>query len=138
MKVNLKSEILRSQLHSGGAKWTDLRFTSTEGNPFRQSDHGPAAHGNEKRLLSSNCSPWERSSTLCHPSISTCLRQVEGEMTRRRSPWMRGPEGRTAKREPSPEGLGIDLEEDPSAVDAVLNRCVIRSTPTCRGKLTEE
>jgi hypothetical protein len=35
---------------------------------------------------------------------------------------MQGPDGPTAKRQPSPEGLGIDPEEDPSAGGAVLNR----------------
>ena len=37
------------------------------------------------------------------------------------------PGGPTAKRQPSPEGLGNRSEEDPSAVGAALNRCVIRS-----------
>jgi hypothetical protein len=32
--------------------------------------------------------------------------------------------GPTAKRLPSPEGLGNDTEEDPSAVGAALNRAV--------------
>ncbi len=42
-------------------------------------------------------------------------------MTRQRSPRMRGPEGRIAKRQPSPEGLG-NPQDDPSAVGAALNR----------------
>ena len=57
-----------------------------------------------------------------------CLWQVEKEMTLLESPRMRGPEGRPAKREPSPEGLGIYPEDDPpapacrgSAVGAALN-----------------
>src|SRR5271156_4933947 len=36
--------------------------------------------------------------------------------------WVQGPEGRPAKRQPSPEGLGINAEEGPSAVGAALNR----------------
>jgi hypothetical protein len=63
--------------------------------------------------------PWEQ---------STCLWQVEREMTQQNSPRMRGPEGRLAKRQPSPEGLGINPEDDMSAVGAALNpaiTCVI-------------
>jgi hypothetical protein len=63
--------------------------------------------------------PWEQ---------STCLWQVEKEMTQQNSPRMRGPEGRLAKLQPSPEGLGINPEEDMSAVGAALNparTCVI-------------
>jgi hypothetical protein len=59
---------------------------------------------------------------------STCLWQVEKEMTQQNSPRMRGPEGRLAKLQPSPEGLGINPEEDTSAVGAALNparTCVI-------------
>jgi hypothetical protein len=36
----------------------------------------------------------------------TCLRRVERETYTAKSPWMRGPEGRLSKRQPSPEGLG--------------------------------
>jgi hypothetical protein len=47
-----------------------------------------------------------------------------------KSPWMQGPEGRPPN--VSPEGMGINPEEDPSAVGAELNRfirsaCVIRN-----------
>ena len=57
--------------------------------------------------------------------------QVEKETTLQESPWMRGPEGQPTKREPSPEGLGINPEDDTSAVGAALNpgpprSCVIR------------
>jgi hypothetical protein len=38
-----------------------------------------------------------------------------------RSPWMRGPEGRQPKREPSPERLGLNPEHDLSAGGAALN-----------------
>src|ERR1700733_4209387 len=41
---------------------------------------------------------------------------------------MRGPEGRSSKREPSPGGLGINPEDDLSAVGAALNR---GPAPTC-------
>jgi hypothetical protein len=34
---------------------------------------------------------------------------------------MRGPEGRRSKLQPSPEGLGINTEDDRSAVGAALN-----------------
>jgi hypothetical protein len=30
--------------------------------------------------------------------------------TLQKSPWMRGPEGRSSKLQPSPEGLGINLK----------------------------
>ena len=63
--------------------------------------------------------PWEQ---------STCLWQLEKEMTQQNSPRVRGPEGRLAKLQPSPEGLGINPEEDTSAVGAALNpasTCVI-------------
>jgi hypothetical protein len=49
------------------------------------------------------------------PSIPTCLRQVEGEMTRRNF-WGTRPGGPAAKRQPSPEGLGNRSDDDPSAV----------------------
>jgi hypothetical protein len=39
------------------------------------------------------------------------------------------PGGPTAKRQPSPEGLGNQSVDDPSAVGAALNRCVIGSDP---------
>jgi hypothetical protein len=41
------------------------------------------------------------------------------------------PGGPTAKRQPSPEGLGNRSVDDPSAVGAALNRCVIPSISTC-------
>ena len=50
----------------------------------------------------------------------TCVWQVKKEMTRQKSPWMRGPAGRSSKREPSPGGLGINSEDDLSAVGAAL------------------
>jgi hypothetical protein len=59
---------------------------------------------------------------------STCLWQVEREITQQNSPRVRGPEGRLAKLQPSPEGLGINPEEDMSAVGAALNpasTCII-------------
>jgi hypothetical protein len=34
---------------------------------------------------------------------------------------MQGPEGRSSKREPSPEGLGINPEDDLSALGAALD-----------------
>jgi hypothetical protein len=55
-----------------------------------------------------------------HPSLNL-LWQVEKEMTLQRSPWMLGPEGRSSKLQPSPEGLGINSEDDLSAVGAALN-----------------
>jgi hypothetical protein len=65
----------------------------------------------------------------------TSLWQVKREMTQQQSPWVRGPEGRLAKRacpglpwEPSPEGLGINPEHDMSAVGAALN---LGSARTC-------
>jgi hypothetical protein len=48
-------------------------------------------------------------------------RQVEKEITLQKSRRMRGPEGRQAKLQPSPEGLGIDREDALSAVGAALN-----------------
>src|SRR5271163_3571105 len=42
-------------------------------------------------------------------------------MTLQKSRWMRGPEGRSPKREPSPGGLGINPEDDRSAVGAAQN-----------------
>ena len=56
------------------------------------------------------------------PSNSTCLRQVEGEMTRQESPWMQGPEGRPPNVSPARKGWEIDPEDDPSAGGAALNR----------------
>jgi hypothetical protein len=44
--------------------------------------------------------------TLCHPEQLTCLRQLEREMTPAIATDAR-PGGPTAKRQPSPEGLGI-------------------------------
>src|ERR1700684_1215998 len=54
--------------------------------------HEPICFSQRNQSKRSNCP------LLCHPEQLTCLRQVEGEMTR--------PGGPTAKREPSPEGLG--------------------------------
>jgi hypothetical protein len=56
--------------------------------------------------------PWEQSTWSWH---------LEKEMTQQNSPRMRGPEGRLAKHQPSPEGLGINPEDDMSAVGAALN-----------------
>jgi hypothetical protein len=72
-----------------------------------------------------------------HPAFPGLPRSVPGEqsreITQQNSPRMRGPEGRLAKREPSPEGLGINPEDDMGAVGAALNpacTCVIpRSQP---------
>jgi hypothetical protein len=44
--------------------------------------------------------PWEE-----QPAF---LWQVEKEMTLQKSQGMRGPEGRSSKLQPSPEGLGIN------------------------------
>ena len=55
------------------------------------------------------------------PEQSACLWQVEKEMTLQKSRWIRGPEGRSSKLQPSPEGLGINPEDDLSAVGAALN-----------------
>ncbi len=47
---------------------------------------------------------------------------------------MRGPEGRPAKREPSPEGLGINSEDDPSAVGAALtySEAIAEASSRCK------
>jgi hypothetical protein len=47
--------------------------------------------------------------------------QVEKEIRLQKSRPMRGPEGWSAKLQPSPEGLGINPEDDLSAVGAALN-----------------
>src|ERR1700733_13605244 len=44
----------------------------------------------------------------------------EKETTLQKSRRMRGPEGRSSKRQPSPEGLGINPQDDQSAVGAAL------------------
>jgi hypothetical protein len=48
----------------------------------------------------------------CRGSISTCLRQVEGETTRQESPWMQGPEGRPPNVSPARKGWETDPEDD--------------------------
>jgi hypothetical protein len=49
------------------------------------------------------------------------------------------PGGPTAKRQPSPEGLGNSTEEDPSAVGAALNRAIsLEAIWLACGKLREE
>ena len=67
----------------------------------------------EKHLLSSNRSQWKHRPPLCHPEQLTCLRQAEREMTlaiateaRPGGPALSLSNGPTAKRQPSPEGLG--------------------------------
>jgi hypothetical protein len=49
--------------------------------------------------------PWKRHPSLCHPEQLTCLRQLEREMTPAIARDAR-PGGPTAKRQPSPAGLG--------------------------------
>jgi len=56
--------------------------------------------------------PWEE---------TTCLWQVEGENDTQKLPRMQRPGGPAAKLQPSPEGLGINPEDDLSAVGAALN-----------------
>jgi hypothetical protein len=60
--------------------------------------------GDEKRFQSGDCY-GSADFPFVIPSISTCLRQGEGEMTRKVAMDAR-PGGPTAKRQPSPEGLG--------------------------------
>ena len=43
-------------------------------------------------------------------------------MTRQKSPWMQGPEGRPPNVSPARKGWEINPEDDPSAVGAALNR----------------
>jgi hypothetical protein len=53
---------------------------------------------------------------LCYPACPgvpweeqrACVWKVEKEMTLQKSRGMRGPEGRSSKLQPSPEGLGIN------------------------------
>jgi hypothetical protein len=54
-----------------------------------------------------------------HPEQPTCLWQVEKEMTLQNRYGAR-PGGPAAKREPSPEGLGLDSEWALSALGAAL------------------
>jgi hypothetical protein len=61
--------------------------------------------GMETRLLFSNCSQCKRRPCLCHPEQLNCLRQLAREMTPAIATDAR-PVGPTAKRQPSPEGLG--------------------------------
>jgi hypothetical protein len=108
------------------------------------------AQASEHRCLQTKVStpdaaPQEGHPFLCHPACpgvpweqSTCLRQVEGEMTRQRSPWMQGPEGRPPNVSPARKGWEIDPEQDPSAVGAALNRSSalpvsLGAKPTCPG-----
>jgi hypothetical protein len=69
-----------------------------------------STQGDERGLLSSNPSPWKRRPPLCHPEQSTCLRQVEGEMTRQKSLRMQGPEGRPLNVSPARKGWEIDAK----------------------------
>jgi hypothetical protein len=57
--------------------------------------------------------------------MPTCLWQMEKEMTCKIAMDAR-PGGPAAKREPSPEGLGISSEDDLSAVGAALNLALPR------------
>jgi hypothetical protein len=45
---------------------------------------------------------------LARERETTCPWQITGEIDTAKLPWMRGPEGRPPKRQPSPEGLGIN------------------------------
>jgi hypothetical protein len=76
----------------------------------------------ERRMERINATSLRRKSGQwgTHPSLPAkhagYRRQVEKEMTPQKSPWMRGPEGRSSKLQPSPEGLGGNPEDDLSAV----------------------
>src|ERR1700678_453099 len=65
----------------------------------------------------------------CRGRRRLCLRQVEKEMTLQKPRWMRGPEGRSPKLQPSPEGLGED-RQDCGALEAR------HQTRACTGKRT--
>ena len=78
------------------------------GNVFRRSEGIMglgARQDDEERLQSSDRSSWNRRSPLCHPEQLNCPRQIEREMTPEMATDAR-PGGPTAKRQPSPEGLG--------------------------------
>jgi hypothetical protein len=45
---------------------------------------------------------------LARERETTCPWQITGEIDTAKLPWMQGPEGRPPKRQPSPEGLGIN------------------------------
>jgi hypothetical protein len=87
--------------------------------------------GPEGRSSKLQPSPWGSiPKMICHPAWPgvpweppAFLWQVEKEMTLQKSRWMLGPEGRSSKLQPSPEGLGTNPEDDLSAVGAVLNLC---------------
>jgi hypothetical protein len=64
-----------------------------------------------------------------HPACQGLPWEQSKEMTQQNSPRMRGPEGRLAKLQPSPEGLGIHPEDDMSAVGAALNPASTRVIP---------
>jgi hypothetical protein len=91
--------------------------------------------GPEGRSSKLQPSPWGSiPKMICHPAWPgvpweppAFLWQVEKEMTLQKSRWMLGPEGRSSKLQPSPEGLGTNPEDDLSAVGAVLNL----PAPTC-------
>ena len=55
-----------------------------------------------------------------HPKIFLRV----GAMTRQKSPWMRGPEGRLPNVSPARKGWEFNPEDGPSAVGAALNRAV--------------
>jgi hypothetical protein len=72
---------------------------------------------------------WDtQQSPPSHPARQGVPWEQLKEITQQNSPRMRGPEGRPAKLQPSPEGLGIHPEDDMSAGGAALNpatTCVI-------------
>jgi hypothetical protein len=88
---------------------------------------------------SSLSSKWNDCPSLCHPACPgvpweqlTCLGQVEGVMTRQKIAIDTRPGGPTAKRQPSPEGLGNRSRRGSErrrrgTKPIVRSRCVIRS-----------
>jgi hypothetical protein len=65
--------------------------------------------GRKRSLLPSDESCGLKKSTLCHPEQLTCLWQVEGENDTAKIAIDARPGGPTAKRQPSPEGLGKSI-----------------------------
>jgi|HubBroStandDraft_1064217.scaffolds.fasta_scaffold349640_2 hypothetical protein len=63
---------------------------------------------------------------FCHPEEMAWLWQVKKETTLQKSRWEARRAGR--QNQPSPEGLGINPEDDLSAVGAALN---LGPLPTC-------
>jgi hypothetical protein len=61
-------------------------------------------------------------SPAVHREELICLRQIEGKMTRQRSQWMQGPEGRPQNVSPARKGWETKIQADPNAVGAALNR----------------